>query len=43
VAYRNNIVFPELRRHERRLVIFKKDGSWKYPPGLLPGEKPLAC
>jgi hypothetical protein len=41
VRYRNEVFLPLWRQHQRRLVSFEEDGSWKPPPGLLEGEKPL--
>ncbi|KAA8908922.1 hypothetical protein FN846DRAFT_1010086, partial [Sphaerosporella brunnea] len=41
VSYRNKVFIPKWNEIERRLVIFKEDGTWELPPGLRPGETAL--
>jgi hypothetical protein len=35
VSYRNDIFIPKWKEIERRLVIFKEDGTWELPSGML--------
>ena len=35
------VFLPLWQQHQRRLVSFEEDGSWKPPSGLFEGEKPL--
>jgi len=40
VDYRK-VFLEEWTKASRRFVVFKEDGTWELPPGLLQGEKPL--
>jgi len=40
VEYRK-VFLEEWTKASRRFVVFKEDGTWELPPGLLQGEKPL--
>ena len=41
VDYRDNIFLPAWQNYERRMVVFSGDGTWKLPPSLRPGERPV--
>jgi hypothetical protein len=35
VSYRKDVFIPKWKEIERRLVIFKEDGTWELPAGML--------
>ena len=41
VMYHQQVFLPRWKEYKHRLAIFKEDGTWEPPAGLLPGKKTL--